>query len=61
MMTSNNAITPQISVEEVEIEFPWGKLAAKWWGSKQQKPILVLHGWQDNAGNGFSLISVPAL
>lgn len=31
---------------EVEIPVPWGKIAGKWWGSKEKKPILVLHGYQ---------------
>lgn len=28
----------------------YGTLAAKWWGPKEQRPILCVHGWQDNAG-----------
>lgn len=45
-----------LSVEEVEFTFPWGKLAGKWWGSKDIRPIVVLHGWQDNAGSFDTLI-----
>lgn len=43
-------------VEEVEFTFPWGKVAGKWWGSQQIRPIVVLHGWQDNAGSFDTLI-----
>lgn len=24
--------------------------SGKWWGSRNQQPILAVHGWQDNAG-----------
>jgi len=42
----------EYEVEEVRIRLPWkdATLAAKWWGSKTQRPIVCLHGWQDNAG-----------
>ncbi|XP_017779304.1 PREDICTED: probable serine hydrolase [Nicrophorus vespilloides] len=36
--------------EEVKIPVPWGHIAGKWWGSKDQQPVLAIHGWQDNAG-----------
>lgn len=42
--------------EEVKIPVPWGSLAGKWWGSKDQQPILLFHGWQDNAGSFDPLI-----
>lgn len=22
----------------------------KWWGPKDEQPVILLHGWQDNAG-----------
>lgn len=43
-------------VEEVAIEVPWGKVAGKWWGPKNVRPILALHGWQDNAGSFDAII-----
>ncbi|XP_071446691.1 probable serine hydrolase [Hetaerina americana] len=39
-----------ISVEEIEIPVPWGNICGKWWGPRQVRPIVALHGWQDNAG-----------
>lgn len=44
------------SAEEMKIELPFGKLAAKWWGPQDIQPILCLHGWQDNAGTFDRLI-----
>ena len=29
---------------------PWGYVAGKWYGPKHERPLLGLHGWQDNAG-----------
>lgn len=45
-----------LPVEEFEYTFPWGKLAGKWWGSKDIRPIVLLHGWQDNAGSFDTLV-----
>lgn len=45
-----------LAVEEVEFTFPWGLLAGKWWGSQDIRPIILLHGWQDNAGSFDTLI-----
>lgn len=42
--------------EEVRIPVPWGEIAGKWWGPKDVRPILCLHGWQDNAGSFDTLI-----
>ncbi|XP_055688631.1 probable serine hydrolase [Lutzomyia longipalpis] len=41
---------------KVRIEVPWGHIAGKWWGPKDARPILCLHGWQDNIGTFDTLI-----
>jgi len=48
----------EFEVEEVRIKLPWnhGYLAGKWWGPKDQRPIVCLHGWQDNAGTFDKII-----
>ncbi|KAG4071539.1 hypothetical protein HA402_011693 [Bradysia odoriphaga] len=43
-------------VQEIQIEFPWGHVAGKWWGPQNVRPIVSLHGWQDNAGTFDRLI-----
>lgn len=45
-----------MQVEEIKIKVPWGHIAAKWWGPKNIRPILAIHGWQDNAGTFDKLI-----
>lgn len=42
--------------KEVEIEVPWGHVAGKWYGSSNARPIVMFHGWQDNAGTFDRLI-----
>lgn len=42
--------------EEVQIKVPWGYIAGKWFGPKNVRPILCMHGWQDNAGTFDTLL-----
>ncbi|XP_059610525.1 probable serine hydrolase [Phlebotomus argentipes] len=41
---------------EVKIKVPWGHVAGKWWGPSDVRPILLIHGWLDNAGTFDTLI-----
>lgn len=34
----------------------WGHIAGKWYGPENIRPIVMLHGWQDNAGSFDKLI-----
>lgn len=43
-------------VEEIKIKVPWGYLSGKWWGSKNVRPVLALHGWRDNAASFDTII-----
>jgi len=43
-------------VEEITFSVPWGHIAAKFWGPRNVRPILCIHGWQDNAGTFDALI-----
>lgn len=43
-------------MDEFEIRAPWGHIACKWWGPKNIRPIICMHGWQDNAGSFDPLI-----
>ncbi|CAG9808649.1 unnamed protein product [Chironomus riparius] len=46
-----------IKITEVQINLSNGMcIAGKWWGNLKKKPILCLHGWQDNAGTFDRLI-----
>jgi len=42
--------------QEVSIPVPWGHIRGKWWGPTDIRPILTLHGWQDNCGTWNKLI-----
>ncbi|XP_039443103.1 probable serine hydrolase [Culex pipiens pallens] len=46
----------QHGVQDVRIKLPIGHIAGKWWGPRNVRPILCLHGWQDNAGTFDTLI-----
>lgn len=49
-------LPPGYKVEEIEIPVPWGHVAGRWWGPRNQQPIIAIHGWQDNAGTWDNLI-----
>lgn len=55
-----NNIIPSIlqkyKIEEIRINVPWGYMAGKLWGPKNIRPILLFHGWQENAGTYDRLI-----
>uniref|UniRef100_A0A2M4ASQ2 Putative conserved plasma membrane protein n=1 Tax=Anopheles triannulatus TaxID=58253 RepID=A0A2M4ASQ2_9DIPT len=40
----------QNKATEVEIPVPYGKIAGKWYGPQDVRPIVCLHGWLDNCG-----------
>ncbi|KAF5283166.1 hypothetical protein FQR65_LT02678 [Abscondita terminalis] len=42
--------------DEIKIPVSWGHIAGKWWGPQDKRPILVLHGWQENCGSFDRLI-----
>ncbi|XP_060652481.1 probable serine hydrolase isoform X1 [Drosophila nasuta] len=48
--SANNLKALTKHYEEVSIPVPWGHIAGKWYGPKHVRPILGMHGWQDNAG-----------
>lgn len=41
---------------EIQINVPYGHVAAKWWGRRDVRPIVCIHGWQDNAASFDTLI-----
>ncbi|XP_058059154.1 probable serine hydrolase [Anopheles bellator] len=40
----------QNNAAEVQIPIPYGKVAGKWYGPQNVRPILCVHGWLDNCG-----------
>lgn len=59
LICDQNYKTPQEiewKVEEIRLYTSFGILAGKYWGKKDVQPILVLHGWLDNAGSFDRLI-----
>lgn len=55
-MHNTSPLDVEDEAEEVKIPMPWGYVSGKWWGSKDVRPVLCLHGWQDNAGSFDKLI-----
>lgn len=45
-----------MQITEIQIEVPWGHIAGKWYGPENVRPIVMLHGWQDNVGTFDTLI-----
>jgi pimeloyl-ACP methyl ester carboxylesterase len=46
-----------LKCEEITIYLPnGGHISGKWWGDKSTRPILCLHGRQDNCGTFDRLI-----
>ncbi|XP_025830858.1 serine hydrolase-like protein [Agrilus planipennis] len=39
-----------MEIDELNIPVPWGHVVVKTWGDKENEPVLVAHGIQDNAG-----------
>lgn len=55
-ISDESRIIDKREVEEVRVPVPYGEIAGKWWGPKDVRPIVSLHGWQDNAGTFDRLI-----
>lgn len=34
----------EFEVEEIRLDMKYGQIAGKWWGSKDKRPILMVHG-----------------
>lgn len=45
-----------MDAEEVTFKFSWGDMAGKWWGPRDVRPILLIHGWQDSCGSFDCLV-----
>ncbi|KAL3269271.1 hypothetical protein HHI36_008349 [Cryptolaemus montrouzieri] len=56
LMTSKRRLHIMKPFSEINIPVPWGKIAGKWWGPTECKPIVCLHGIEDNCGTFDRLI-----
>ncbi|XP_026463917.1 serine hydrolase-like protein 2 [Ctenocephalides felis] len=45
-----------MEIKEFNLNVPWGVIAVKAWGNSDDKPVLAVHGRQDNAGSYDRLI-----
>ncbi|XP_064552490.1 probable serine hydrolase [Drosophila montana] len=41
---------------DFDIGVPWGRVACRWYGNRQVRPLLAIHGWMDNMGSFARLI-----
>ncbi|KAG5890120.1 hypothetical protein JTB14_027787 [Gonioctena quinquepunctata] len=48
--------TSRREFKEVSIKVPWGNVVGKWWEPYDIRPILSIHGWQDNCNSFDRLI-----
>ncbi|XP_023309205.2 probable serine hydrolase [Lucilia cuprina] len=46
----------KIKNQELRIPVRSGYIAACWYGNRNERPIVAMHGWQDNAGS-FALLA----
>lgn len=51
MLQVRSFSTKARAFREVKIPVPWGHIAGKWWDPSDKRPILAVHGWQDNCGS----------
>ncbi|XP_060663947.1 probable serine hydrolase isoform X1 [Drosophila nasuta] len=42
--------------EDIEIAVPWGQLSCRWYGNRQVRPLLTVHGLLDNLGTFARLL-----
>ncbi|XP_005187556.1 probable serine hydrolase isoform X2 [Musca domestica] len=56
----DNITDVSITFSEVRIQVPWGYISGRWYGDQNERPILALHGWQDNCGTFAKLAPLIA-